>query len=69
MFIKIIKIMGYDKHYQRQKQSLFFPGPIDPKTGNYTHSPATKEGVKQFPRTKAEKQKLENFYRRHGLGL
>lgn len=57
--------MSYDKHHQRRQQALFFPGPIDPRTGNYTPSEAEKAGVKQFPRTKLEKQKRDNFLRRN----
>lgn len=56
--------MSYDKHHELRQQSLFLPGPIDPKTGNYTRSEAKKAGVKQFPRTKLEKQKRDNFLRR-----
>ncbi len=57
--------MSYDKSHQRRQQSLFFRGPIDPLTGNYTPSEAEKAGVKQWPKTKEEREKQDRFFRKH----
>jgi len=59
------KMSTYSKTHQKRQQSLFFPGPVDYKTGNFTKSPADEAGVKQWPKTKAEREKLEKFYRKH----
>jgi hypothetical protein len=55
--------MSYDKAHCRRQQAAFQHGPVDPKTGNFTKSAAEKAGVKQWPKTKAERNKYDSFMR------
>ena len=56
---------SYDKAHQKKQQALFFPGPVDPKTGNFTPSEGDKAKVKQFPKTRTEADALRRFYAKH----
>jgi hypothetical protein len=47
----------YKKHIDVRNQSYFLPGPVDPRTGNYTPSQAEKDGVEQWPRKHKQKTK------------
>ena len=58
----------YNKQHEIRKQSMFLPGPVDPNTGNYTPSEAQKECVDQWSKEPAERNRRNQFFRKHGLG-
>ena len=59
----------YNNKAEQRKQELFWSGPVDPSTGNYTKSIAEKEGVtNQWPKTPSDREKLRNLHKKYGLG-
>ena len=63
---KYMSPFRYNKKAELRRQAYFLPGPVDPKTGNYTPSQAERDGKQhtQYPSYPASASKRYKIIQR-----